>query len=1133
MNASPLVSVCIASYNHERFIAEAVSSVITQSYSDWELIVVDDASTDRSPEILQDITAQFSGQIRLVLLEKNAGPSEALNLAIREAKGEYLALLGSDDRMHVDRLKMQVDYLARHPDVSTVFTKVFGIDADGKRLDAAVQIFDKPITDVRNQLLQGNFLSAPSVMGRRDVWLEVGLHNTELRYIQDYDLWLRILDNHEIARIEDRLTEYRVHGDNLSFSKPEDVTFACHYETAICALNAIDRWPLERLYSIPEGLRGKARESALVAAKVAVGRLCLRIDHAYFRRPFLGMTQAYRYALEAVQMAPDLKIVQELVHEVYGLLGDKSRANGNGGLKLVEWQDRFNAPGGRAVGVSGEGRQAVQSASVSDNVGEQGDIGAERYSRWRSRHALQSHDVSLFEHRMRTKWSRCPSVHLVLIDVHADEKPLIDSLGSVASQLYSGWGLSVISGRPAITQEFESEPNLEWITTGCLEEGLGKLIAESSADWIGFLFAGDQLEPHYLVSILDLADARKDVEVVYSDTDSISRAGEYIDAKFKPEIDIDRLRSSDYIGNGCLLRTETVKSNIGFVSLGHYSFVYGILLKIIEDCGESAFAHDASILFHCYDENARLENLPATTGRRKDYLEQHLERCRLKSDVVEGYTPGVFYVEYQHATAPLVSIIIPTKDSLEVLGPCISTLLGKTAYRNYEVIVVDNNSSKTETLEYFDTIQRSDPRVRVVKYPKPYNYSAITNMAARLAKGDYLVLLNNDTAVIKEDWLDRMLSLGQREDVGIVGVRLLHPDTTIQHAGVVVGMTGSADHSHIGAAAGTPGYLGQNLIVRGVSAVTAACLLIEKSLYFSMGGLDEKDFAVLFNDVDLCLKVREKGLRVVYTPYAVLMHHGSFSLKKKKVNKQDDGALRRREYLTLIEKWLPVLANDPAFNRNLSLSSQKLLPEDKFLPGWDMHRHDCLRLVAFPTKDWRDGGFFLFPLLSRLQENNMLRYTCVPARGDAGTWVPKPVELERGKPDVLLFHAPVSDLQLNALEFYSVFNKLVFKVLLLDDPQCVPKRGCKKRSADGDDDEQRLGRALASCDRLLVTTAELSDAWSGVIDDIRVVPDGTHTQQQHLDTLLKALTPPELSQGGVDRGPDAGTVREAARIAAT
>ncbi|VAW77822.1 Glycosyl transferase, group 2 family, partial [hydrothermal vent metagenome] len=477
------------------------------------------------------------------------------------------------------------------------------------------------------------------------------------------------------------------------------------------------------------------------------------------------------------------------------------------------------------------------------------------------------------------------------------------------------------------------------------------------------------------------------------------------------------------------------------------------------------------------------------------------------------YKPGVFYVEYQHDATPFVSIIIPTKDKLEILEPCVSSLLEKTGYQHFEVIVVDNNSSEQATLEYFEKIQRDDLRVKVIRYPKPYNYSAINNMAAKQAKGDYLVLLNNDTAVIKEDWLDRMLSLGQREDVGIVGARLLHPDTTIQHAGVVVGMSGVADHSHIGVETESPGYMGQNLTMRGVSAVTAACLLIKKDVFFSVNGLDEEHFAVLFNDVDLCLKVGKKGFRIVYTPYAVLMHHGSFSLKKK-VNKPDEAARRRYETLTLLQKWMPVLANDPAYNRNLCLYSRDVIQDERLVQHWDMHRHDCLRLVLFPA----DDRFSVAPLFSLLQENNSLRFTHITADDDAGRRMLEPVELERRKPDVLLFHVSMPDSCQVALEYYAAFNQSMFKVLVLDDQQCFPSRKCKKRAKQSREKEQRIRKMLASCDRLLVTTQQLADAWSGIIDDVKIIPDSAEIQnwhglssnkrQQYMDAWLAALTPP-------------------------
>ena len=573
MKPSPLVSVCIASYNHEKYIGETITSVIAQSYANWELIVVDDRSSDRSLEILRYIAGQYPNQIKLIELTENLGPSGALNKAIGEAKGEYVALLGSDDRMHVDRLKKQVDYLNTHVEVSTVFTKVAAIDAAGNSLGEGFPAFDVPITDIRTQLLQGNFLNAPSVMGRKDVWLEAGLHNNALRYVQDYDLWLHILDNHEISRLDERLTEYRIHGDNLSMNKPQDFAFARHYETAICKLNAIQRWTLERMRLIPDDAGGNVSESDIASAKCAMAKFCLNIDHAHFQKPFLGTAQAYHYALEAVKIAPHMNIVQDVMNEVYSALGDQQRT-----FKHPEKTES----------------SMLNSVSTAVKVSQQ---------------------------------SMCPSVHFIVIDIYADPKPVIDSISSVLHQQYNKWGMSVLSSKQAITEEFNSEPNLEWIQTNNLEEELNKLIEKSPSDWMNFLFSGDQLETDYLISMLELVNTRKELNVIYSNTDSINDAGDCYSPNLKTEININHFRESDHIGNACLLKTTAVKSNINAVSLSHYDFIYGVLLKIFESNNTSAFAYNDAIFFHRYDGGMNPESMPISAEKRKEYLEQHLSRC--------------------------------------------------------------------------------------------------------------------------------------------------------------------------------------------------------------------------------------------------------------------------------------------------------------------------------------------------------------------------------------------------------------------------------------------------------------------------------------------------------------------------
>lgn len=263
--------------------------------------------------------------------------------------------------------------------------------------------------------------------------------------------------------------------------------------------------------------------------------------------------------------------------------------------------------------------------------------------------------------------------------------------------------------------------------------------------------------------------------------------------------------------------------------------------------------------------------------------------------------------------APLVSLIIPTRDRRDLLEKCISSLQNVTAYRNYEIIVVDNGTTDPSTLKYLETLPR------VLRWPHPFNFSAINNFAVAQAKGSLVGLLNNDLEFIEPHWLEEMVSQAARPEIGCVGARLLYPDRTVQHAGVILGIGGYADHWHKDLPADAPGYCGRAQLVQNFSAVTAACLLVRKATYDAVGGFDES-FAVAFNDVDFCLRVRERGLRNVWTPYATVIHHES---KSRGAENTPAKWLRLRgELKRLTKRWGPLLANDPAYNPNLTLDAR-------------------------------------------------------------------------------------------------------------------------------------------------------------------------------------------------------------------
>lgn len=336
MVEGPLISVCIASYNHEKYLGEAIESVLIQSYQNVELIVVDDASTDESPQILRDYQSKHPNRILALCLQANVGPSQALNQALGRAKGRFIALLGSDDRMRRNRLEKQLEFMQDHPDAGVVFTRVNCIDGNGHSAAHPDDIFDIPITDVRWQLLNQNILNAPSAMMRKEAVDRIGPFNPALLYVQDYDYWLRILDEHEIYILPDRLTDYRIHDKNLSMQQDGPRFGAC-YETVIIILRAIDRWPLEKLFILKASLGSPERKAEEAAARAELAHHCLELDRRYFGRPFLCTSMAYALVLDALESEPKNPALTELLDNVHAALGDNPRSLGKKSLPLWSW----------------------------------------------------------------------------------------------------------------------------------------------------------------------------------------------------------------------------------------------------------------------------------------------------------------------------------------------------------------------------------------------------------------------------------------------------------------------------------------------------------------------------------------------------------------------------------------------------------------------------------------------------------------------------------------------------------------------------------------------------------------------------------------------------------------------------
>ncbi|NEV61129.1 glycosyltransferase [Thiorhodococcus minor] len=440
--------------------------------------------------------------------------------------------------------------------------------------------------------------------------------------------------------------------------------------------------------------------------------------------------------------------------------------------------------------------------------------------------------------------------------------------------------------------------------------------APPNPSWILFIQPGVTLSEHALYWLAEVIQAHPEARLIYSDHDYRQADGTLCAPAFKPDWSPELLRSTNYIGPAVALHRETL---LGMMSIHEASETFGsdphdLLLRFCEHLQPSEIRHLAAPLWHLPIASAKsASTLEDASGRNP--VQAHLDRLGIAATATRTHR-GHYRVRYAISDPPpLVKVLIPTRDALEYLRPCVESLLSRTRYPHFEVLVIDNGSEQAETLAYLEKLDAT-PRVHVLRDARPFNFSALNNAGARQARGQVLCLLNNDTEVISPDWMETMLGHLVQPGVGVVGAKLYYSDGRVQHAGDTVGPGGCAHHLHAFLEREDPGYCDRAILTQDLSAVTAACLMTWRNLYLGLGGLDEEHLPVAFNDVDYCLRVREHGQRVVWTPHAELYHHESVSRGKQEDPKKSARAARELAYMRA--RWGQAMRHDPFYNLNLS-----------------------------------------------------------------------------------------------------------------------------------------------------------------------------------------------------------------------
>jgi glycosyltransferase involved in cell wall biosynthesis/LmbE family N-acetylglucosaminyl deacetylase/uncharacterized coiled-coil protein SlyX len=549
------------------------------------------------------------------------------------------------------------------------------------------------------------------------------------------------------------------------------------------------------------------------------------------------------------------------------------------------------------------------------------------YEEWIRRNAItgeaQEHIRSRIAH-----FSYRPELSIVVAVERGEESWLEQTVDSVKNQLYEAWELLVVGDgtrRPEpVTPHMAADRRVKVVPrTGADEaEVWNAALAAASGEFIAFLEAGDELAVEALYENVELLNRDREPVLVYSDEDSIDRRGRRRSPRFKPDFSPDLLLSLDYIGGLCLFRKSVLEEVGGFRAAYSTSRRYDAILRVVERTEPERILHIPKVLFHRLDKNPSpssqaVEAVSRGGDEARRVLSDFLARSGIEGEVVAGCFPGSQRVKTAPGEDGKVALLIPFRDQVGVLKQCVDSIVQKTRYRNFQIVLVNNQSRKRETIEYLRRLETAGG-VRVLAYEKSFNYSAINNYAAAQTDADYLLFLNNDTEVISPDWLEAMLEHAQRKEVGAVGAKLYYPDGRIQHGGIVVGIAGIAGHIHRHKEKSYDGYLHCLKVVRNVSAVTAACMMVRREVFSAVGGFDEA-LTVNFGDVDICLTMRAKGYRNVFTPFAELVHH-------EKVTRRviEPHTLIGHEASYFRRKWAHVLAQgDPYFNVNIPVADER------------------------------------------------------------------------------------------------------------------------------------------------------------------------------------------------------------------
>jgi len=555
------------------------------------------------------------------------------------------------------------------------------------------------------------------------------------------------------------------------------------------------------------------------------------------------------------------------------------------------------------------------------------------YAAWIEKHDILDDGDRLAMRRTLLDWPSSTLISIIMPIRDSQLNLLRESVDSVRGQIYQDWELciagdastkpEIITFLDQITQEDSRIKTLFHSENGHNSRAFNSTLELVSGEFVAMMGHHDRVAENGLYEIAKLLQLNPNADIIYTDEDQIDDDGQRFNPHFKTDWNKELFLSFNYINHLTALRTSLVRLVGGHRSGLEGSQDHDLILRLLKHTQEQRIHHIPKILYHWQNAEAHGSMSlchPGISGADSQrVLTDYLHDSEPCAEVVPG--PGGLnrIIRPLPEPPPMVTLIVPTRDQPDLLKTCVSGLLEGTDYPDLEVIIVDNDSKDPRTLAYLKSLSK-DSRVRILKYPGPFNFSAINNHAVSLSRGEYIGLINNDIEVIEAGWLREMVSHAMLPEAGAVGCRLLYKDGRIQHAGVILGMGGVADHSHKFFDCAASGYFYRPQLQQYISAVTAACLVVSKEKFNAVSGLNDEDLTIAFNDVDFCMRLIDEGWKNIYTPYATLYHHESMSRGRGTSGAKAERHAKEINYMKT--RWGERLQNDPYYNPNLSLGGE-------------------------------------------------------------------------------------------------------------------------------------------------------------------------------------------------------------------